>query len=102
MTREAFHLLVYRGIDRSPYWLHDRSIFLHDSFELADDLRAGPHIQRALGLGQEFIELLVGIGGLVPRHSGAIGQPQDHDAQRAMCPSRKAKWHLVPNFPEFG
>jgi hypothetical protein len=80
MTSETLNLLVYGSIYGSPYRLRDRSIFLHDSFELADDLGAGLHIQGALRLGQKLIELFVGIGGLVLRDSRAVGQSQYHDA----------------------
>ena len=46
--------------------------------------------------------MLVGIGRFVPRHAGAIGERQHHEAERTVGPFGEAERHLVPNLPELG
>src|SRR6185437_3803692 len=86
MDLEAFDALVIGGIDRTPKRLSDRAVLLHDLLELAQDFAARIDIERAFSLGEELIELLVRIGRLVPRHAGAVGKRQHHEAQGTMRP----------------
>ena len=70
---KALHALIVGGIDRTPQWLRDRSVLLHDPLKFAQDFAARVDIESAFRLRQQLVELLIGVSGLVPRHAGAIG-----------------------------
>ena len=59
------------------YW----PVVVHDLLELAQDLAARNDVERACGRAQRFVELLVRVMRLVPRHAGAVGQRQHHEVK---------------------
>src|SRR5262252_10329443 len=97
MRLEALYALVVEGEDGPPHRLHDGAVVLEDALEPRHDLAPRIDVERALGLGEELVELGIGVLGLVPRSPGAICQSQAHDPERAMCPRREAERHLGPD-----
>src|SRR5437773_3682625 len=99
---EALHPLVVEGEGRAPERLHDRPVVLEDGLQLGHDLAALVHVEHALGLGQQAVEVLVPVLRLVPGHPRAVGEPEGHDAEGSVRPARQPERHLGPHLPELG
>ena len=104
MHLEALDLLVHGGEYRPPQGLRHGPVLLHDRFELAHHLAPLVDVEGALGLGQQPIEFGIRVAGLVPRHARAIGETENHDAERPVRPAREPERQrgLVPNLPILG
>src|SRR5262249_10290388 len=99
MCGVALHLLGGGGENRTPEGLGDHRVVLQDFLHYGHVLAAFVDIEGGSRQVQSFVEGGIGVLALVPRHTRAISQFERHDAERAVCPGREAKWDFIPDLP---
>ena len=99
MHFKADDIIPHRGEYGTEERLDQNGVILQNFLNL---LHLGPaffNIQGRFRFGQGGIKLRVGITGLIPGHTGAVGQAQYHDGQGPVGPGGQAQGRFGPNIP---
>mmetsp|Transcript_3723 Transcript_3723/g.6883 ORF Transcript_3723/g.6883 Transcript_3723/m.6883 type:complete len:627 (+) Transcript_3723:443-2323(+) len=111
VMRVDLELRMHRGIhhtgtgvvvERAPVGLNGNALFLHDRLQPHHEFPTLIRVLDAVGLGQEGVEFFVREAALVPRHTGPVGEVEDHHAQLAVVPVGRAERVGGPVVPEGG
>ena len=86
MHFKADNIFPHRGEYRTEEGLDHDGVILQNFLNLLHLDPALFNIQGRFRFGQGGIPLRVGITGLIPGHTGAVGQAQHHDSQGTMGP----------------